>query len=132
MNKTALFFWGILAYIVFQFVSCVNNTVDEVEADKQKNTVTQQDIQKAENFIITMEAAGLIKETKNLCADGSQGCYKLIIDEYLWNNVSNYETKESLIVASDIYFSSKKPYKFFEGIGYNSGKKLFDMWGIKN
>ena len=120
--------------IVFAFLigGCVNSTVDEVEADKAKNQITQEDIQQAHNFIVSLEAAGLIKEVKNQCADGTQGCYRLIIDEYLWNNAANYETKEKLIIASDIYFNSQNPYRFFEGIGYNSGKKLFDIWGIKN
>lgn len=108
--------------------SCTNDAVDEMEANKP----TQEDITKAENFITTLEAAGLIKEIKNQCADGSKGCYRLIIDEYLWTNTANYQTKEDLVYASDIYFHSKTPYKHFEGIGYNSGKVLFDMWGIKN
>lgn len=126
-------------FLVFIFGSMINgigssisNVVDEVEAEKQANKVTAEDIQQAENFIISLEASGLIKEIKNQCADGSQGCYRLIIDEHIWKNVANFETKQSLIIASDIYFNSKTPYKFFEGIGYNSGKKLFDMWGIKN
>ena len=120
----------VILLLIFQIGGCVSDSVDEVEANK--NSITQEDIQKANDFIITLQAAGLVKEVRNKCADGSTGCYKLLIDEYLWNNVSNYDTKQNLIYACDIYFNSQKPYKFFEGIGYNSGKKLFDAWGIKN
>jgi hypothetical protein len=120
----------ILLFLIFQIGGCVSESVDEVEANK--NSITQEDIQKANDYIVTLKAAGLIKGVKNICADGSEGCYKILIDEYLWNNASNYETKENLIYASDIFYSSQKPYKYFEGIGYNSGKKLFNMFGIKN
>lgn len=132
-KKMALF---AVVFIVIFFIAtiggCVSDIVDEAEEYKQNNKVTQEDIQKANDFIVTLEAAGLIKGVKNNCADGSKGCYKILIDEYLWHNASNYETKENLIYASDIFYSSQNPYKYFEGIGYNSGKKLFDMWGLKN
>ena len=120
----------ILLLLIFQIGGCVSESVDEVEATK--NAITQEDIQKANDFIVTLEAAGLVKEVKNQCADGSNGCYRLLIDEYLWNNVTNFETKENLIYASDIFYSSQKPFKFFEGRGYNSGKLLFNAFGIKN
>jgi hypothetical protein len=119
----------VLACIMY---GCVSDIVDETEADKAKNQVTQEDIQQADDYIVTLEAAGLVEKIQNKCADGSQGCYRLLINEYLWNNVTELHVKESLITASDIYFNSKKPYKHFEGVGSKSGKVLFNMWGIKN
>jgi hypothetical protein len=119
----------ILLFLVFQIGGCVSESVDEVEANK--NSITQEDIQKANDYIVSLGAAGLIKEVKSNCADGSKGCYKILIDEYLWNNATNYETKENLLYAADIFYSSQKPYRHFEGIGYNSGKTLFNMFGVK-
>lgn len=132
-KKIALFsLIAIIGFFVFQLASCTSKFVDEVEADKAKNQVTQEDIQQADDYIVTLEAAGLIEKIQNKCTDGSQGCYRLLINEYLWNNVTELHVKESLITASDIYFNSKKPYKHFEGVGSKSGKVLFNMWGIKN
>jgi uncharacterized membrane protein len=102
--------------------------------EQEQNTTskwTQEDIKQANDYIITLEAAGLVKERKDTCSDGSKGCYYFIIDENLWNNAANYETKQQLLTASEIYASSQTPYKFFEGKGYMSGKKLYDIWGIK-
>lgn len=122
-----------IIFVIALFVgSCTNSLVNEVEQEKEQNKFTQEDIKNAEDFIITLEAAGLVKEIKNQCADNSQGCYYFMIDEYLWNNVANYDTKQQLVMASEIYTSNKKPFKFLEGKGYKSGKKLFDIFGVKN
>lgn len=131
-KKRALFgCLGCLFLIIFGVSSCVNSLVDETEQAK-KNKFTQDEIKAAEDFITSLEATGLVKEIKNKCADGSEGCYYFIIDEHMWNSAANYETKEHLVMASEIYTSDKKPFKFVEGKGYNSGKKLFDIFGVKN
>lgn len=92
---------------------------------------TQEQIKIASDFITTMEAAELIKEVKDTCSDGSKGCYYFMIDENVWENQTTYEVKKNVLNASEIYASTKQPYKFFEGKGYISGKKLYDVWGIK-
>ena len=106
-------------------------SVSTSSKDKNTSKWTQEEIKQADDFIITLEAAGLVKERKNACSDGSKGCYYFIIDEQLWDNAANYETKQQLLTASEIYASSQSDYRFFEGKGYMSGKKLYDVWGIK-
>lgn len=92
---------------------------------------TQEQIKIASDFITTMEAAELIKEVKDTCSDGSKGCYYFMIDENVWENQTTYEVKKNVLNASEIYASTKQPYKFFQGVGYMSGKNLYDIWGIK-
>lgn len=124
----------ILLFIVLTVGGCVNWLLSDSDNSTAQKTVskwTQEEIKQADDFIITLEATGLVKERKNACSDGSRGCYYFIIDENLWNNAANYETKQQLLTASEIYASSQTPYKFFEGKGYMSGKKLYDIWGIK-
>ena len=127
---------GLLVVFVFCIIMAFvlpenDNPSHNQQTQSQASTWTQEDIKQAEDFIITLEATGLVKEIKDTCTDGSKGCYYFIIDESLWDNSANYETKQQLQIASEIYSSSKKPYKFYEGKGYMSGKKLYDIWGIK-
>lgn len=127
----AILMFIILAFLIFQVSSCTSDFVDEAETSKAKNVTTQEDINQARDYLITLEASGLIKGIEDNCADGSKGCYRIIVDDYLWNTQADYKIKENIVMASDIYLNSKENYRFFEGIGYKSGKKLFDMWGIK-
>lgn len=106
-------------------------SVSTSSKDENTSKWTQEEIKQADDFIITLEAAGLVKERKNACSDGSKGCYYFMIDEQLWDNAANYETKQQLLTASEIYASSQSDYRFFEGKGYMSGKKLYDIWGIR-
>ena len=124
----------LIVLIFFAVIFSIAKIIFSDEKPKQGpiEKFTQEEIQKAETFITALEATGLIKEIKNQCADNSQGCYYFIIDENLWNNTVNYQTKEQLVTASEIYASNKEPFKFVEGKGYNSGKKLFDIFGVKN
>ena len=108
-----------------------NYSVSTFPKDENTSKWTQEDIKQANDYIITLEATGLVKERKNACSDGSKGCYYFMIDEQLWDKAANYETKQQLLTASEVYASSQSDYRFFEGKGYMSGKKLYDIWGIK-
>ena len=92
---------------------------------------TSEQIKAAEDVIKTAQVNGLIKEIKNTCTDGTTGCYYFMIDEKIWTEQANYSVKDTLLSACDVYASSQSDYKFYEGIGYMSGKKLYDIWGIK-
>lgn len=128
---------GVLSIIVIATIIAV--IIPEETETTNTNTTTnnnpqfsKEEQQNANDYIITMEATGLIKEIKTVCDDGSKGCFYFLIDENLWNNYTNYDTKRMVLNASEIYASSKDPsYKFYIGRGYNSGKKLYDVWGIK-
>lgn len=130
---------GVLAFLFFSIILAVilpsedNSTTPSQSKDTEQSAEkwTQEDIKEADDFIITMEATGLVKERKGTCSDGSKGCYYFLIDENLWTNSTTYEVKQQLLTASEIYASSQNPYKFFKGIGYMSGKTMYDIWGIK-
>lgn len=128
---------GVFVLIAISSILAFVIPVDDTPAPEHSNASqtqqkwSQEDIKQADDFIITMEAAGLVKERKNSCSDGSKGCYYFVIDENVWNNSTTYEVKQQLLTASEIYASSQNDYRFYEGIGYMSGKKLYDIWGIK-
>lgn len=129
----------LLLVIIFCFVIFLNLLFSDEDKDVPQNVskeenkfeYTDEQIKIANDFIITIEATGLIKEIKNDCADGSKGCYQFIIDDNLWANATTFETKRNILNASEIYSSTKTPYKFFKGVGYYSGKTLYDIWGVK-
>lgn len=123
---------GIIIVIIAIIVLCLNSLLSEKEEVKSAQKWTQEEIKTADDYITSLEAAGLVKERKTICADGTKGCYSFVINEYLWNNATNYDVKSQLTTASEIYASSNNPYKFFKGIGDKSGKTLYDIWGIKN
>ena len=135
-SKATLGCLGLIIIVVAILVtSCVNSLFsDESSSNKPAEPkFTAEEVKSAENFITTLEAAGLITDIKTQCADGSQGCYYYMIDENLWNTAVKYETKEQLVMASEIYGKgNNKPFKFVEGKGNISGKKLFDIFGVKN
>ena len=108
--------------------SPVENTSEPVSMTSQ---YTPEQIKAAEDVIKTAQENGLVKEIKNTCADGSTGCYYFMIDEKIWAEQANYSVKDTLLSASEVYASSQSDYRFFEGKGYMSGKKLYDIWGIK-
>lgn len=129
---TAGCFLAILLFLILSIGGCVNWVFSDDSSTKQTQPkFTQEDIKQASDFITTMEAAGLVKEIKTSCADGTQGCYYFMLDENLWQNGTTYQIKKELAIASEIYASTKEPYKFYEGKGYISGKTLYNMWGIK-
>lgn len=139
INKKNTTIGCVATLVVVLFISlmvggCVNWLFSDTDSSSQEQSAekwTQEDIKEADDFIITMEATGLVKERKDTCSDGSKGCYYFLIDENLWTNSTTYEVKQQLLTASEIYASSQNPYKFFKGIGYMSGKTMYDIWGIK-
>lgn len=123
----------IVVFIISIILAFIIPTENNYTSTPQNETptYTQEQIQIASDFITTMEAAELIKEVKDTCSDGSKGCYYFMIDENVWEHQTTYEVKKNVLNASEIYASTKQPYKFFEGKGYMTGKKLYDIWGIK-
>lgn len=111
----------------FLFIPKDNN---KMQNTKTSNQISESEYKEAEDFIISLEAAGLIKDIKTQCADGTNGCYKILIDESLWDKSTSYDTKVSLVNASEIYTKAKRA-KYYVGLGYYSNKKLYDSLGIK-
>ena len=96
---------GVLSIIVIATIIAV--IIPEETETTNTNTTTnnnpqfsKEEQQNANDYIITMEATGLIKEIKTVCDDGSKGCFYFLIDENLWNNYTNYYVETSF---RDIY-----------------------------
>ncbi len=61
----------------------------------------------ANDYIITIQTTKLIKDIKNIYNDGKTRFFYFLIDENLWYNSTNYETKKMILNASEIYSYSK-------------------------
>ena len=118
----------IIVFICFMFRSCTQTLKN---APTSKKTYSYSQTQAAEAYIHTLSASGVIKEIKDECGDNTKGCYYFLIDENLWNTKMNYDSKETLVKSAEIYVKSKYSDGFYVGEGYSSGKKLFDVWGVK-
>lgn len=136
MEKLKKFFIGLgILFVIFIALGIIGNFLpnsnnSNSSNNNNKSKFTQEDIKDADDYITTLEATELVKERRNKCDDGSTGCWHLIIDENMWDNSVNYDVKKGLAIAWEIY-TSDKDRKYFDGIGYTSGKKLFDAFGVK-
>lgn len=118
----------LVIFIVIMFHSC---TKDLRNTSVPPKTYSYTQTQAARDYILALQASGIIKEIKDDCGDNSKGCYYFLIDENLWNTKMNYEAKDTLLKSAEVYVKSRYSDGFYVGEGYFSGKTLFDVWGIK-
>ena len=109
VSTKQLVFGLVIFFIVLTFIVLILLEESQVVYENNNGTIkySKEVKQSVNDYIITIQTTGLIKNIKNIYDDGKTRCFYFLIDENLWYNSTNYETKKMILNASEIYSYSK-------------------------